>query len=156
MKKILILLITFSSINLSYSQINTDYYLKDASKSVESWLSNLNAADFSDCWKDLSVEVQSKFDSLDWVTGISNMMNSFGDFEGRTEASREFKSSFEGLSDGYYAIFSYKSNYKSTLEHTEELVLHQNNKRKWKILVYSYECRELENNFLPDKNNVSY
>ena len=54
MKKILILLITFSSINLSYSQINTDHYLKDASKSVEIWLSNLNAADFSDCWKDLS------------------------------------------------------------------------------------------------------
>ena len=50
-------------------------------------------------------------DSLPWVSSLEHDMVEFGEFGGRIEVSREFKSSLDGQPDGYYAIFQYESNY---------------------------------------------
>jgi len=158
MKKIIILSLLFSSVNLSYSQINTVAYLDQASKAAVIWFNNLNSEytnskgetynNYSQAYTGLSVHITSRFDSLDWISGVDQMMVSFGEFGGRREVSREFKSSMEefpgmeGFPNGYYAIFQYESNYKNTLQHSEQLILHQDDKRRWRILDYSYEFKE--------------
>jgi len=125
----------------SYSQISEDYQLKQASKASYNWFKNINSANYPAAWEDLSIEVQNNFNKEDWLIGINRMMNSFGEFSGRKEVSREFKSSLEvkDLPDGYYAIFQYESNYKYTLNHSEQLILHQDHKQKWRVLDYSYD-----------------
>ena len=40
------------------------------------------------------------------------------------------------------AEFKYESSYKNTINHLETIILHQNNKSKWKVLDYSYEFKE--------------
>tara|TARA_B110000263_G_scaffold231705_1_gene227191 strand:+ start:198 stop:683 length:486 start_codon:yes stop_codon:yes gene_type:complete len=144
--------------NSSFSQISTEFQLKEASKTAVIWLNNLNSEytnqsgetynNYPQAYTDLSILITSKFDSLDWISGVELLMVEFGEFGGRREISREFKNSMEefpgmeGFPNGYYAIFQYESNYKNTLQHSEQLILHQDDKRRWKILDYSYEFKE--------------
>ena len=141
---ILLLILTFIFSFSSYSQISEEYQLKEASKSAMVWFNNLNTENYPESWKGLSIEITNRFDSTDWAVGVEEMMVSFGDFNGRKEVSREFKSSWEGLPDGYYAVFQYESIYKHTEKHSEQLFLHQDDKRKWRVLDYSYDFTEGE------------
>lgn len=145
MKKTLItFIISIFFVNSSFSQINTESQLQESSKSAIIWLNNINSENYSQAYTGLSDQITTRFDSLDWISGVDQMMVSFGEFGGRREVSREFKSSMEGLPDGYYAVFQYESNYKNTLQHSEQLILHQDDKRNWRILDYSYEFKEGE------------
>jgi len=143
MKKTLIaFIISIFFVNSSFSQISTEFQLTEASKAAVIWFNNLNRENYPQSYTDLSIQITSRFDSLDWINGVELLMVEFGEFGGRTEVSREFKSSMEGLPNGYYAIFQYASNYKNTLQHLEQLILHQDDKRRWRILDYSYEFKE--------------
>ncbi len=145
MKKTLItFIISIFFVNSSFSQINTESQLQESSKSAIIWLNNINSENYPQAYTGLSGLITTRFDSLDWISGVDQMMVSFGEFGGRREVSREFKISMEGLPDGYYAVFQYESNYKNTLQHSEQLILHQDDKRNWRILDYSYEFKDGE------------
>ena len=161
MKKTLItFIISIFLMNNSFSQISTEFQLKEASKAAVIWLNNLNSEytnskgescnNYPQAYTDLSIQITSRFDSLDWINGVDQMMVSFGEFVGRREVSREFKSSMEefpgteGFPNGYYAIFQYESNYKNTLQHSEQLILHQDDKRKWRIFAWNWEFKSEE------------
>ena len=38
--------------------------------------------------------------------------------------------------------FSYAVVYENTIEHSEYIILHQDSKRNWKVLIFSYEFRK--------------
>jgi len=150
MKKIFIILFTLLFTNTIQSQISTEHQLKQANKAAVTWFNNLNSENYPESYADLSYEIKNRFDSLDWVLGVEQMMISFGDFAGRKEVSRKFRSNWEGtdfagkLPDGYYVIFQYESKYKNTTNHSEQLILHQDHRSKWRILDFSYDFTEGE------------
>lgn len=148
MNKIFIILFTLLFTNTIQSQISTEHQLKQANKAAASWFNNLNSENYPGSYADLSYEIKNRFDSLDWMLGVEQMMISFGDFAGRKEVSRQFRSNWEGtdfagkLPDGYYAIFQYESKYKNTINHAEQLILHQDHRSKWRVLDFSYDFTE--------------
>lgn len=150
MNKIFIILFTLLFTNTIQSQISTEHQLKQANKAAASWFNNLNSENYPGSYADLSYEIKNRFDSLDWILGVEQMMISFGDFAGRKEVNRKFRSNWEGtdfagkLPDGYYAIFQYESKYKKTINHSEQLILHQDHRSKWRILDFSYDFTEGE------------
>ena len=160
MKKIFIILFTLLFTNTIQSQISTEHQLKQANKAAVTWFNNLNIQytnskgetcnNYPQAYSGLSYEIKNRFDSLDWVLGVEQMMISFGDFAGRKEVSRKFRSNWEGtdfagkLPDGYYVIFQYESKYKNTTNHSEQLILHQDHRSKWRILDFSYDFTEGE------------
>ena len=136
MKKTLItFIISIFLMNNSFSQISTEFQLKEASKVAVIFFNNLHSENFPKTYTLVSPDI---IDSLPWVNSLEHDMVEFGEFGGRIEVSREFKSSLDGQPDGYYAIFEYKSNYKNTSEHYEQLILQQNDKRRWKIISWNY------------------
>ena len=146
---ILTVYLMFMSTTYSLSQINKEYQLNQANLKVINWFNNVNTSNFEEAFKGLSFEIQSKFDKNDWIIGMTQMMNSFGEFSGRKEVYRNFVVNpieidpiLGGFPDGYYAEFKYESSYKNTINHLETIILHQNNKSKWKVLDYSYEFKE--------------
>ena len=152
MKKIvLIITLIAGTIFTSFSQINKDNQLKNASSAAVIWFNNINSGQYPEAWEDLSLELKGKFDSNDWILGIGQIMTSFGEFNGRKEIFRNFRINpseidpmLAGFPDGYYAEFQYESNYKNTTNHSERLILHQDHKRKWRVLDYNYEFVEGE------------
>ena len=72
---------------------------------------------------------------------INELMLEFGNLKSRTVTQRNFKSQVEGMEDGFYVFIEYSSQYENTKEHTEYLVLKQNDKAQWEIFDYNYEFR---------------
>ena len=144
MKKYILLNLLVLIHFIAISQIKTEYQLKTSFISAEKWFLNLDSENYPEAYSDLSLQIKERFDSLSWIIGIKEMRSSFGNFIERNEVSRKFNSQLEGLPDGYYATFQYESKYNKTHYHTEQLIMHQDDKRKWRILEYSYNYSEEE------------
>ena len=64
MKKIsLIIFLIIGIIFSSYSQIDKDNQLKQASSTSITWFNNLNSGLYLESWEDLSLELKGKFNS---------------------------------------------------------------------------------------------
>ena len=161
MKKIslIIFLITGTIFNTSFSQelkydengspiveINKDNQLQKASKAVSVWTNNLKTGKYHDVYSGLSPDNKAIYDSTEWIHAIENMMMPFGDLLERKEISKKFSKQIEGIEEsGYYVTFKYICNYTNTLEHSEKIIMKQDHKRKWRVLLFSYDFYPKEN-----------
>jgi hypothetical protein len=141
--------------NSSFSQINTEYQLKEAGKTVVNWLNNLNTTNYPLCYEEMSFQFKNNTDSVEIVSLFLLEIESFGEFLGRKEISRKFASNpiefderLSNYPDGYYAVFVFKSNYEnwkfSEDSGIETLILHQDYKSRWRILDWITEFESEE------------
>jgi len=120
------------------AQKYTDIYINDANKVGLSWLNDINHNQYENAYNLLAKEVKEKYPYEDWTTLINELMLEFGNLESRTVTQRDFQSQIEGMEDGFYVFIEYSSQYENTKEHTEYLLLKQNDKAKWEIQVFEY------------------
>ena len=144
MRKIILTLISIISIYLVSAQKYTDTYIKDANKVARAWLNDLNHEQYENAYKLLSKEVKQSVQQKAWIEFMNDLMFEFGDIENRKVTQTYFQSEVEQLEDGFYVVINYEVNYKKTKEHTENLLLKQNDKAKWEILYYNYEFKNKE------------
>ena len=144
MKKLIITLITAISIYSVSAQKYTDIYINDANKIGLSWLNDINHNQYENAYNLLAKEVKEKYPHEAWITIINELMLEFGNLESRTVTQRNFQSQLDGMEDGFYVFIEYSSQYENTKEHTEYLLLKQNNKAKWEIFDYRYEFKSEE------------
>ena len=145
-KTSLIIFLIIGTIFTSYSQINKDKQLGEASKAVSVWTNNLKTGKYHDVYSGLSPDNKAIYDSTEWIHAIENMMMPFGDLLERKEISKKFSKQIEGIEEsGYYVTFKYICNYTNTLEHSEEIIMKQDHKRKWRVLLFSYDFYPKEN-----------
>ena len=141
MKKIIITLISVISIYSVSAQKRTDIYINDANKVGLSWLSDINHNQYENAYNLCSKEYKAKYPQEIWIVLINELMLEFGNLESRTVTRKDFQSQVEGMEDGFYVFIEYNSQYKNTKEHTEYLLLKQNDKAKWEIYDYNYEFK---------------
>ena len=141
MKKIIITLISIISIYSVSAQKYTDMYINDANKVGLSWLNDINHNQYENAYQLLSKEHKAKYPQEIWIVLINELMLEFGNLENRTVTQRNFQSQVEGMEDGFYVFIEYFSQYENTKEHTEYLLLKQNDKAKWEIFDYNYEFK---------------
>lgn len=144
MKKIIITLISIISIYSVSAQKYTDMYINDANKVGLSWLNDINHNQYENAYQLLSKEHKAKYPQEIWIVLINELMLEFGNLESRTVTQRNFQNQIEGMEDGFYVFISYSSQYENTKEHTEYLLLKQNDKAKWEIFDYNYEFKSEE------------
>jgi len=138
-------LISIISISSVSAQIYTDTYIKDANKVGLIWLSDINHNKYESAYNLLAEEGKTKYPKEAWIMLLNDLMVEFGSLESRSVTQRNFQSQMEGLEDGFYVFIEYNSQYENTKEHTEYLLLKQNDQAEWKILDYSYEFKNKEN-----------
>ena len=145
MKKIIITLISVISIYSVSAQKYTDIYIKDANKVGLRWLNDVNHNQYENAYELLSKEVKMQVEKEPWIALINELMLEFGDLESRTVTQKSFQSQIEGMEDGFYVFIEYSSQYENTKEHTEYLLLKQNDKAKWEIANYNYVFQNFNN-----------
>ena len=138
MKKIIIALISVISMYSVSAQKYTDIYISDANKVALDWLDDLNHKQYENAYNLLAKEVKATYPQEIWIAQINELMLEFGNLESRTVTQRDFQSQIEGMEDGFYVFIEYSSQYENTKEHTEYLLLKQNDKAKWEIQVFEY------------------
>jgi pyruvate/2-oxoacid:ferredoxin oxidoreductase alpha subunit len=141
MKKLIIVLISIISMYSAAAQKYTDMYINDANKVALRWLNDVNHNQYENAYQLLSKEVKMQVEKEPWIALINELMLEFGDLESRTVTQRNFQSQIEGMEDGFYVFIEYSSQYENTKEHTEYLLLKQNDKAKWEIFDYNYEFK---------------
>ena len=144
MKKLIIMLISVISMYSASAQKYTDQYIKDASKVAESWLSDINEKQYENAFQMLSNEVKLRYKQEAWISLINELMLEFGGLESRKASENKFQSEVEGLEDGFYVLIDYTSSYTNTINHSEHILLKQNDKIKWEIVDYNYEFQNKE------------
>tara|TARA_X000000368_G_scaffold419096_1_gene422483 strand:- start:16064 stop:16507 length:444 start_codon:yes stop_codon:yes gene_type:complete len=144
MKKLIAIFITLLSFNDLSAQKYTDTYIKDANKIGLEWWNQVNSAQYEISYKNLSDVLKSRATLKDWINQISMLMDEFGDFKKRTVRDTYFKSGLEGFEDGFYVMIEYDVEYSKTKNHTEYLLLKQNDKFEWQILDFNYTFQNLE------------
>ena len=144
MKKLILVLISVISMHSVSAQKYTDQYIKDANKIANSWLSDINNKQYEKAYNLLSKEVKVRYQQETWTNLINDLMLEFGNLESRTVSQKYFQSEIEGMEDGFYVFIEYDSQYENTKEHTEQLLLKQNDKAKWEVLDYNYEFKNKE------------
>jgi len=144
MKKLIIMLISVISLSSASAQKYTDQYIKDASIVAESWLSDINDKQYKNAFLMLSNEVKVKYKQESWISLINELMLEFGGLESRKATEKKFQSEVEGLEDGFYVLIDYTSSFTNTINHSEHILLKQNDKIKWEIVDYNYEFQNKE------------
>jgi hypothetical protein len=155
MKKIFIILFTLLFTNTIQSQISTEHQLKEASNTVVNWFNNLNTGNYSLCYEEMSFQFKNNVDSIEMVNMLLLELESFGEFLGRKEISRQFASNpikfderLSNFPNGYYAIFVFKTHYEnwklSEDSGVETIFLHQDDKSRWRILDWITEFNSEE------------
>lgn len=152
-KTFLLFLVSIFFISNTFSQLRTEFQLKQASKTVVNWLNNLNTENYSLCYEEMSFQIKNNFDSIEMINLFSLEMESFGEFLGRKEISRQFAANpiefderLSNFPDGYYAMFVFKTKYENwkLSEGLETLFLHQDYKSRWRILDWITEFKSKE------------
>ena len=143
MKKLLIIIICCLNFNhLSAQKYITDY-INDANKLSLQWWEQINSGKYKLAYNSLSEELKKRFSNESWLSQISILMDEFGKLENRTVKDTYFKSQLEGFEDGFYVIIKYDVRYSKTKNHTEYIILKQNDKLKWVIFDFSYEFQNI-------------
>ena len=141
MKKLIITFISVISIYSVSAQRYTANYINDANKVGLRWLNDVNHNQYENAYNLCSKEYKAKYPQEIWIAQINELMLEFGNLESRTVIQRDFQSQVEGMEDGFYVFIEYSSQYENTKEHTEYLLLKQNDKAKWEIFDYNYEFK---------------
>jgi hypothetical protein len=130
MRKLIIMLISVISMYSASAQKYTDQYIKDASKVAKNWLSDINNKKYDNAYYLLSKEVKAINKQDKWIGFINSEMNEFGDLKSREVTQIFFQSEIEGMEDGFYVVIDYDVNYELTEDHTEKMILKQNDNIK--------------------------
>ena len=144
MERILILLIAIASHSTISAQQYIDQYIKDANKVALSWLNDVNHNRYEVAYNRLTTQLKEQYDKTTWINQISELMIEFGDLNSRVIEDISFQSKVEGLEDGFYVFVKYNTDYEETKNHSEFLMLKQNDKAEWNISDYYYEFQAKE------------
>ena len=143
MKKLLIIFIGLLSFNNICAQKYTDTYIKDANKVAVDWWNQINTKKYVSSYDKLSDILKNRATLEEWTTQISTLMDEFGNLENRVVTDIYFQSELEGLEDGFYVIIEYDVKYSKTRNHSEELLLKQNDQLQWEIADFNYTFQNL-------------
>ena len=147
MKKLLILFIGLLSFNNVFAQGAVKYtntYIKDANKVGLEWWGQVNTGQYEQSYSKLSDMLKNRATLEDWLNQISMLMDEFGNLESRIVKDTYFQSELEGLENGFYVTVEYDVKYSKTRNHTESLLLKQNDQLQWEIFDFNYIFQSLE------------
>ena len=144
MNKLLISIIVVLYSNNISAQKYTETYINDANKVGIIWWNQVNTGYFDQSYSKLSNELRNRFTKENWKNQMSILMDEFGNIEDRSVKDTYFHSELEGFEDGFYVTVEYDVKYSKTRDHTENLLLKQNNQFEWQVFDFNYSFKNLE------------
>jgi len=144
MKKIILIILILSCITTVSAQKFTDKYIKEASLNSEKWWSLVNNGEFEESYEMLTDLLKDRYSINSWKMQISMLMDEIGQIKSRSIEESYFQSELEGFENGFYVIINYQVDYTKTKNHTENIILKQNNNFKWNVFDFNYTFQSLE------------
>ena len=144
MKKLIIIIISIISFNSLFAQKYIDTYIKDANKIGMEWWEQVDNGEYEKAYNKLSKSLKDRFNLKSWLNQMIMLTDEIGDIQIRNIKETHFQSEIEGLEDGFYVTIEYDVKYSKTKNHTESILLKQNDKFIWEIVDFNYTFQSVE------------
>jgi len=146
MKNIILTILLFLILNNNcIAQKYTETYIKEANNTGVKWLQNINQKNYDRAYEILSLEIKEQSKTKEnWIQLMSELMNEFGLIKDRKRTNIYFESEVSGQT-GFFVFIEYECDYSNTQNHTEYLMLKQNDKMEWRISDYWYNFNNINN-----------
>lgn len=146
MKNIILTISLFLILNNNcIAQKYTETYIKEANQIGTKWLQDINQHNYDPAYELLSLEIKEQSKTKEnWIQLISELMNEFGLIKNRIRTDIYFESKV-GDQTGFFVFIEYECDYLNTQNHTEYLMLKQNDKMEWRISDYWYNFNNIDN-----------
>ncbi len=141
MKKLITIILSITLCQNIHAQNYTQKYIEEANKIGLEWWMEINTGDYEKAYQKLSKNLKDYSTYISWSNQMKMLMNEIGHIQSRNVKKTYFQSEIEGLEDGFYVTIEYEVIYSKTMEHTESILLKQNDEFIWQITNFNYSFR---------------
>ncbi len=141
MKKLITIILSITLCQNIHAQNYTQKYIEEANKIGLEWWMEINTGDYEKAYQKLSKNLKDYSTYISWSNQMKMLMNEIGQIQSRNVKKTYFQSEIEGLEDGFYVTIEYEVIYSKTMEHTESILLKQNDEFIWQITNFNYSFR---------------
>ncbi len=141
MKKLITIILSITLCQNIHAQNYTQKYIEEANKIGLEWWMEINTGDYEKAYQKLSKNLKDYTTYISWSNQMKMLMNEIGHIQSRNVKKTYFQSEIEGLEDGFYVTIEYEVIYSKTMEHTESILLKQNDEFIWQITNFNYSFR---------------
>ena len=141
MKKLITIILSITLCQNIHAQNYTQKYIEEANKIGLEWWMEINTGDYEKAYQKLSKNLKDYSTYISWSNQMKMLMNEIGHIQSRNVKKTYFQSEIEGLEDGFYVTIEYEVIYTKTMEHTESILLKQNDEFIWQITNFNYSFR---------------
>ena len=141
MKKLITIILSITLCQNIHAQNYTQKYIEEANKIGLEWWMEINTGDYEKAYQKLSKNLKDYSTYISWSNQMKMLMNEIGHIQSRNVKKTYFQSEIEGLEDGFYVTIEYEVIYSKTMEHTESILLKQNDEFIWEITNFNYSFR---------------
>ena len=141
MKKLITIILSINLCQNILAQNYTQKYIEEANKIGLEWWMEINTGDYEKAYQKLSKNLKDYTTYISWSNQMKMLMNEIGHIQSRNVKKTYFQSEIEGLEDGFYVTIEYEVIYSKTIEHSESILLKQNDEFIWEITNFNYSFR---------------
>tara|TARA_B100000214_G_scaffold266536_1_gene197472 strand:+ start:2221 stop:2655 length:435 start_codon:yes stop_codon:yes gene_type:complete len=141
MKNLITIILSITLYQNTLAQNYTQKYIEEANKIGLEWWIEINSGDYEKAYQKLSKKLKDNSTYISWSNQMKMLMSEIGQFQSRNIKNTYFQSEIEGLEDGFYVTVEYEVIYSNTMEHTESILLKQNDEFIWQITNFNYSFR---------------
>lgn len=107
-----------------------------ADKEEQSWLVLVDAAKWSESWKQASAAFRKAVPEETWVTGVAHVREPLGKLLHRELLSASFSRELPGAPDGQYVVSQYRTVFANKADAMETVVAQVDTDGSWRISGY--------------------
>ena len=137
MIKTVVLGVLFLALNL-VANANPDTIGSARAASIE-WLALVDGLKYQESWSEASSLLRGAVSQGDWEKNLESIRGSLGAVEKRDPDTSEFHDTLEGLPDGEYFIFTFKSAFENRSFAFEVVAVAKEPDSSWRVVGYYFD-----------------
>ncbi len=117
--------------------VPTEVAAKEKARAAEArWLALVDAAKWSDSWKEASTAFRKAVPEQKWETGVDGVRRPLGKVLHRELGSEAYSTSLPGVPDGQYVVSQYRTSFERKADAGETVVVQLDGDGSWRISGY--------------------
>ena len=132
-----ILGVLFMALNL-VANANPDTMGSARAASIE-WLALVDGLEYQESWSEASSLLRGAVSQGDWEKNLESIRGSLGAVEKRDPDTSEFHETLEGLPDGEYFIFTFRSAFENRSFAFEVVAVAKEPDSSWRVVGYYFD-----------------
>jgi hypothetical protein len=111
----------------------------DAQAAARDWLALADRSDAQASWNAAGKKFQGAMSAAAWADALAKVRAPLGEVKSRTISRTGFRTKFEDVPEGDYAVIVYVTNFANKVRGQETVTLERESDGKWRVLGYSIQ-----------------